>query len=59
MKEEEGSPGEVTVTDGKGEEVMTAKGYVLTRSQEEVFGENGEERGGYLEINKSPPQLTE
>ena len=41
IKEKEGRLEEVTVTDSKGEEVVTAKGYVLRRSQEEVFGENG------------------
>ena len=52
----EGSLEKVTVTDGKGEEVVMAKGYVLRRSQEEVFGKNGkggkEEREGEGEGDK-------
>jgi len=51
----EGSPEKVTVRNEKGEEVLIAKGYVLRRSQKEIFGENeekvreeegGEEEGG-------------
>ncbi len=44
-KEGEGSLGEVTVTNEKGEEVLIAKGYVLKRRQREVFGED-EKKGG-------------
>ena len=58
IKEEEGSLEEVTVIDDKGEKKVMAKGYVLRRSQEEVFGENGkgegEERKETVFVAKSP-----
>ncbi|MDM8525400.1 IS1634 family transposase [Desulfococcaceae bacterium HSG8] len=56
IKEKEGSLEEVTVRNEKGEDTVIAKGYVLIRSREKVFGGDDEEgeRKERIFVVKSP-----